>query len=474
MKPFETRLLASTLLVLAGCMSGSTKKTIATAERDASDATAAREVSAPGEPAPASTAIDERALGEPVDRATMERAALARHPGLVEAAHRVRALAARARAEGSLPSPEIMAELQAVPLRRPYAIDEAGMLALRVQQQIPPPGALDRMAEATGEEARVAAVAVAVRARALIREVDRAFADYVEATSRHTAHVSHAGLVERMESVARARYAAGGMLADVARTDLERARMEVDLAREHAAIEESRARLNGLLARPGDAPLGPPRIGPMQTVRLTATEAAQRAEKSPEVAMADAMKRAATSGAAAADAEDGPMFTVGLAYFHPVGGMEAGWGASFGMSLPWLWGPASQRAESAARTAEAESAAASAARLRVRTEATMALAAVRGAEARIVALAKVAQPAAHRAVETAATGYATGSADLMTWLDGERMALDVELELAMARADLERALADLDGAVGEHVRRVPLAVDATPGETKTEADHGAR
>ena len=195
---------------------------------------------------------------------------------------------------------------------------------------------------------------------------------------------------------------------------------------------------------------------------------------SPEVARADAMKRAATSGAAAADAEDGPRFTVGLAYFHPVGGMEAGWGASFGMSLPWLWGPASQRAESAARTAEAESAAASAARLRVRTEATMALAAVRGAEARIVALAKVAQPAAHRAVETAATGYATGSADLMTWLDGERMALDVELELAMARADLERALADLDGAVGEHVRRVPLAVDATPGETKTEADHGAR
>jgi hypothetical protein len=48
------------------------------------------------------------------------------------------------------------------------------------------------------------------------------------------------------------------------------------------------------------------------------------------------------------------------------------------------------------------------------------------------------------------------------WLDTARMALDVEMDVAMARGDLDRALADLDWAAGGRVPRAPLPAAKEP------------
>jgi hypothetical protein len=61
-----------------------------------------------------------------VNRATLERAAIARNPALQAAEHRVRALTEEARAEGGLPEPEFMAWVWQVPIARPYALGDAG------------------------------------------------------------------------------------------------------------------------------------------------------------------------------------------------------------------------------------------------------------------------------------------------------------------------------------------------------------
>jgi len=210
--------------------------------------------------------------------------------------------------------------------------------------------------------------------------------------------------------------------------------------------------------RPATAPLGPPRLHEPETVSLSAEQIVQRAiEKSPEVAAADLMEKAARTSIREADREALiPSFTVDLDYFHPTAGQPAGYGASFSMSLPWLWGAASQRARSAEQRALAEHASAENARVRVRTEVTMALAQVRAAERQYLLLRDVARPAARRAFEAAQAGYATSGTDILMWLDVERSSLDVDIELATARADLDRALADLDGAGGEHLPRTPL------------------
>src|SRR5262245_49286068 len=115
--------IAAFALAAAGCISQSTRQSIATAERDA----VARPAPAEDRRGTAPVA-DETTLAKSVDLPTLEATAVARNPGLVEAAYRVRALTADARSEGSLPPPQFMAELWMVPLARPYALQDAGML----------------------------------------------------------------------------------------------------------------------------------------------------------------------------------------------------------------------------------------------------------------------------------------------------------------------------------------------------------
>ena len=92
-----------------------------------------------------------------LDRRLTERAVLERHPALLAEASRATALERRARAEGALPPPELMAELWQVPLKRPYAVDDAGMLMLSLRQNVPAPGARAARAEALRHEARARA-----------------------------------------------------------------------------------------------------------------------------------------------------------------------------------------------------------------------------------------------------------------------------------------------------------------------------
>jgi outer membrane protein TolC len=462
-------LLAAT--ATAACTSTTTTTTIQSAEAAAdvrAAALATRPAALPSaapEPAPvAALAADEAALARSLDLPAAEAAALARQPSLEAAAHRVRALVERARAEGKLPPPELMADMWQVPFAKPYALDRAGMIMFQLRQQFPAAGALDRAAAASAEEAHAEVARALAEARALVREVDRAFAAYAEASARHLAHDAHLAVVAQMVAAARARYATGGSLGEVTRAELELARTEAELEREHGMISEARARLNGLMARSAEAPLGPAAWGEPRTVALGPEQAAQiAAAGNPEVAMAAHMEKSARAMAEAAEREATvPMFTAGVSVSLPVNDMPAGYGLSFAMSLPWAWGAASGRQKSAEQKALAERAAVSGARLRARTEASMALAAVRSAERRYLVLRDTAAPAAQRAVDASRAGYAARGTDILMWLDASRVALEIDVDLATAHGDLDRALADLDGAIGAHLPRTSLTASKEP------------
>src|SRR5258708_937389 len=118
----------------AACTSTVTQRNIEAAEgvaevRARAPAAAGRvERVPPGEQPAAAPLPDEAALAGPIDLPGLEATVLARHPSLVAAAHRVRALGERARAEGSLPPPELGAEVWQVPFVKPYALDKSGMI----------------------------------------------------------------------------------------------------------------------------------------------------------------------------------------------------------------------------------------------------------------------------------------------------------------------------------------------------------
>jgi outer membrane protein TolC len=452
------------------CVSPATRGALHDATARSDLATRAHDFVAPAEDAgakpPRAEPPDDAALAGKVDRAMLERAALARQPALVAAAHRVRALAADAGAEGSLPPPELMGQLWMVPLARPWAVNDAGMLMVTARQAIPAPGSLDAKAAAGAFEARAEALQIEARARALIRDVDRAFADYAQATGNHRNHVEHGALAERMIRAAEARYAVRGPLSDVTKAELERARLEGDIATEMGAVAIARARLNGLLARAPDAPLGAPDVRDPETVAADLGQVAERAAAgSPTASAAAWMEKSASKAELAARREaTWPSLTVGLDYFAPVGPNEHGWGAEIGMSLPWLWGPAPKRAEAAKQRGLAARADARAAESDARAQAGAAWVEVRARTTQYLALRDGALPSARRGLDVAEAGYAAGSTTLLDWLDAARTWLDVQTEMTDARGDLDRALAELDFAANEHVRRAPLPAPK-------EADH---
>lgn len=464
----------TTAFATIACTSTSTQTTIESAESAADVRAAAinslaiRGPKGESSAAPRAAPPDDAALEGPLTLPVLEAAAIARQPSLTAAAHRVRALVERARAEGRLPPPELMSEVWQIPLERPYAIHDAGMIMVSLRQVIPPLYALDKMGEAMALEAQAEAQKALAEARSMVREVDRAFADYAQAKARCDAHEAHRVVVEQMVAAARARYETGGMLSDFTRADLELAKTQVEIAEETGMVDEARAKLNGLLARPSDAKLGEPRWGDPQTTALTPAAAeSTAAEKNPEIAMAERMEQAAKASAEAASIEASvPMFMAGLSAFPPMGELPAGYGVSFSMSLPWIGGAGSARARSASERALAERSAVEGARLRARTEAGMALVAVRTAERRFTLLHATAAPAAQRAEGAAKVGYAGGGTDLLMWLDAARMLLEINVDLAGARGDIERALADLDFATGARAPRTAISLPKEPSHGK--------
>ena len=203
---------------------------------------------------------------------------VARDPGLAARTHRVRAALHAARAEGSLPPPEASFQVWNVPLARPYALNDAQMYMVEVRQMFPAIGLLDARARARTEEARASAADLTVRQAEVVRRVNDAYADYLGAMLDHRVHDAHLRLLGEMLDVARARFAANGnTLADVARIEVEQARVRRDLTRIDGQIARARVTLNTLLLRPVGAALGEPADSVPQVVRLPLDELIQRA-----------------------------------------------------------------------------------------------------------------------------------------------------------------------------------------------------
>ncbi len=251
-------------------------------------------------------------------------------------------------ADARLPAPELMAELWQVPLSRPYAIDDAGMLMFGLRQDFPAPGSLAASERAARAEADAERRLGQSAAQAIARDVRHAYADYVAATLRERAHSSHRALAERLVSAARARgFPAALHSAELTRASFELERIEVDRAADDARIESARAEINVLVGRGPGTTLPDPREAPPETAveSLDALLSLARKRRLELAALASKARAVSAEQDQAQREATLPSFSVAALYFAPVGGMESGIGASASASLPWLWGPGSSRRE---------------------------------------------------------------------------------------------------------------------------------
>jgi cobalt-zinc-cadmium efflux system outer membrane protein len=409
----------------------------------------------------------------PIDRITVIRAAVGSHPGVHAAEQRAHATSLAAASAGSLPPPEVMLQVWQVPIAKPYALGDAGMIMVGLGQTFPAPGARGARERAGEQMANAERALAADRARLVRRDAQHAFADYVEASARHRIHVEHRRIAQRTVALARARHAGGASLTDVTQAEVELARVEADVIGDRTRVLGSRARLNALLARDPLAPLGPPAGGEAEIAAWDlagSVSAAQQSRPQLQAASAERDARAEEARAAAREATL-PSFSVAALYFAPVGPMPVhGYGANASMTLPWIWGEASSRRDAAKEQAEAARGEARGATIPVKAEVALADTNMRAAALSLQALRDRALPASQRSFEATMTGYEAGRTDVLTLLTARRSVVDVESEIVVARAALDHALAELDAAVGIDVPRRTLG-PLDPATLEEGGDH---
>jgi outer membrane protein TolC len=400
------------------------------------------------------------------DRVAIIRQAISRNPGLKGAAERIRSMRAMSDAEGRLPDPELMFQMWQVPFEHPVSFRDSQMIMAGVVQTFPAPGSLSSRSEARAHAASAEEAALGDRARELVRDVEHAYADMAEAIARHRAHVAHRGVAERMLSAAQARQASGGSLDEVVQADLMLARLDADIAMEAASVVRTKARLNGFLSRPYDAPLAEPEPGPPATVTLEPDALVQLALRTrPDLRAANARIDAERAAQTSAEREASlPSFTLGASYFAPTTNMPFhGYGVSASMTLPWVWGGNARKEDAERALAQATRYDRDDAELRIGVDVGTAAATARAAAAQLRALQNGALPAAKRALDATLATYGAGHGDLPGVVRAEQALVETDIDIVVARASLEHALADLDWAVGSLLPRTPLDLQPGPG-----------
>jgi outer membrane protein TolC len=388
-------------------------------------------------------------------------------PAVEAARARERALLEEAQAERRLDGPALGLEIWQVPFDKPADLSAWGMAMVGIKQRFVPAaqrGALAASKEQLGHAAHWQSVAIERRVE---QEASHAYVDYAEAASRHAVHHAHRDLAQEVLATLQGRLRSGGALTEVAQGELELALADAEREGDRGQMVARASRLNTLMGREVDAPLGWPRDSEPVTVTETLSNLlAQGTSHRPETMEATALRRSAEAERDAAGFETSqPTFSLGASYFAPVGPMAShGFGLSAEVELPSVGGKRQALARARLFEADAARRGADAVGREVLVAISDAFARVRAASGRLAILTERARPAAKAAAESAMAVFRAGQGDLVTLRQAQRAVVDVELARVTARSELDHALVDLDWSVGAAVPRVPLKT-ATSGET---------
>jgi outer membrane protein, heavy metal efflux system len=340
---------------------------------------------------------------------SLARPAAADTPEARAASENATALATDAAADAEQPPPELMLEVWRVPLKRPYAVNDADMMRVGVEQEISAPGERSARKQAATLRARALRAEGDASARAVAERLAHARTDHWLAERSHQVHQAHLQLAQRTLELARARHAAGGPLADVTAAELTAAGAAADLAG-----DEARARASEQLV-----------------AALTGAAALPKTGERPELSMLRLAREAELADARAEGARSSwPDFRVGASYFAPTSGRdEHGFGVTLGMKLPWLWGSRQGRQSAAAARARALEQQLVAKRRDLAADVIEARGALAAAESTLQVLREQVLPLAERGTQLSLSAYQSGQAKLEDVLRAEAAGVDAEMEL---------------------------------------------
>jgi outer membrane protein, heavy metal efflux system len=378
------------------------------------------------------------------------------NPGLAASALEAEAALARIGAAGRFPDPMFRTELWDMRAARDTALPQApGQVKYTVEQTVPLWGKRDLQRKIASAEAGSASEQRRVVETELAMRIKTVFAGYYG--TRETIRVNEQ-LLDTVAAVARlaeSRYGQGrGNQQDVVTAEVERGRLQADLARLDGQRRTWIAQMNALLNRPAGAPLAPPQ-GPRPVPETEAMPLAELLERgrryNPQLASEQAMITAAERNAELVRRNWYPDPTFGFTVFDEDGSSGrqfGGYEAMLSFAIPLQWG---------LRRAQEQEALARAAASRTRREATeadlrgrieeawWALDAARRGES---ILRDINIPQSSIALQSALASYQLGRADLPSVLLAEQAVLRVTLDRIALVVEQQTRLAELERVIG--------------------------
>jgi len=370
------------------------------------------------------------------------------NPGLQAARERSRALAAVPAQVSAYDDPTVSWEAWNFP--NSFQINHADNNIFRLSQRIPFPGKRTLAGRMAERDAKRADRQVDGAELDVVTQVKRAYFDLWMAYQNIDTYRRDKGLMQNFFQLAQQRYASG----EAPQSDALRAQVELTheanmITTEALAIDTARAELNALLSREPDAPLGVPEDSAPPRLEATSAELIDLAlQTRPELAAQSETIAREEAGVELAHRNYYPDFEFSFGRFVNYGQSD-GFGAIAAVTIPLAY-KSKYDAGVTAANAQLGSARADLRGLQdtVRRDVEQAFLRVRTALLQHDLFIGTHIPQAEQALRVTAAAYQAGQADFLALIDALRAIEAVHLEHVKAAAELQKAFADLERAVG--------------------------
>ncbi|MDX2089699.1 MAG: TolC family protein [Kofleriaceae bacterium] len=388
------------------------------------------------------------AVGTALDREALVTAVLARNPSVAAARAGLRAGLAEIEQARALEDPMLAYELAPLSI----AGDAPFGQTVSLRQKLPFPGKRRLAGEVALAMAEAEAAEIDVVRLELAQLASELYDDLYVVARALEINAHHEGLLEQIKKSAEAQYVAGRaaqqdpIQAEVALAQLERERITIEAERDQIV-----ARINGLLHRPPAANLPAPPTDLTLAGAPTGTSAQLQElalRRRPQRAAASARIGVARAQLAAANRDFYPDFEL-MGSYNSMWDMTAHrWMVGVMIDVPIQRGK---------RRAAVEQAEARIARARfederlvdeIRVAVDRAHRSVSEAEALVRVYTDKLLPASRAQVDAARAGFTSAQNSFLAVVDAQKNLREVELSLAMARAELSRRKAALARTVG--------------------------
>ena len=384
--------------------------------------------------------------------------ALSRNPELIALRRQFEAAQHRPAQERSLMPPSFEAQIWQWPLTTINPLN-TNMYMFTIQQELPGRGKRDLRAAAAQKDVELAAVEIAVRARDVVKEVQRAYIDLTLARTAIDIHLQSVGLLRQFADVSTVKYAAGrASQQDVLKSVVELSRLHEDLVMHEESAAAAMARLNTLLDRDPETPIGA--VDELRgNVSIPSSAELQRMAlaRQPELRAAQLGVERAQTVAAVIEREYKPDFFVGGGYMLMPRSAGA-WTASGGITwpnAPWSRGRLDAQKAEAVANIETANARTRVVERQIRLAVHDAYIRVQAAVQRVALLRTTVVPQSQQAMEVSRIAYQADRLEFMSVVDNQRALLDAQLNHFRALGERDIALADLSRAVGTEIPGEP-------------------